>query len=79
MKKIIASKPKKNFKSPVTGVVYDGGSSKNGGPNYSFINNFINEYGRDVSISYLEDLNYSNESAKYFVDRLAKSGYSLGW
>lgn len=44
----------------------------------TYTNDFINKAGKDVSIARLRDIGYSEDVAKEFVKRLAKSGRTLG-
>lgn len=44
----------------------------------TYTNDFINKAGKDVSIARLRDIGYSEDVAKEFVERLAKSGRTLG-
>lgn len=43
-----------------------------------YANNFVNKGGKTLSIARLEDLGYSENDAKALVEKIAKSGYTLG-
>lgn len=43
-----------------------------------FLNDYINKGGKDMSIAYLQDLGYNEKKSNEYVNRLIKSGMTLG-
>lgn len=66
--KTVKEMPKRNFNS--LNYAYISG--------YGFCDDFLNKGGRDLSIAYIKDLGYNEQVAKNFVDKITKTGKSLG-
>lgn len=69
--KLMKAKPAKSFNDIKSVTVY-GKTGRN------YVDDFINKGGKDMSMAYLKDLGYSDEVAKDFVKRMAKSNRTLG-
>ena len=65
--KLIDQQPKRNFET-----LYFVKIGK------TFTDNYINKGGKELSIAYLEDLGLDETKATEYVDRLIKSGFTLG-
>ena len=66
---LMDQQPSRNFNSFYDSVyVYGKG----------WTNDYIKKAGKELSLAYLEDLGYEPTKAKEYVDRLIKSGYTLG-
>ena len=65
-------RPKKNFNDP-----YDAAATISGGRRY-YNKKYLNGAGKDLSIAYIRDLGYSNDTARQMVDQLIKDGRTLG-
>ena len=63
--------PKRDFNT----LHFIGTYGKNG---IEYSDNFIKKGGKDLSIAYLEDLGYNKNKSYEYVDRMIKSGYTLG-
>lgn len=48
-----------------------------GGATY-YAKEFVNGYGKDISIGYLKDLGLDDSTARRYVDKMIKSGLTLG-
>ena len=77
--KLMSEQPKPSTRNIIVGG-YEGSTDRG----REFVNgymkargNYANEAGRTMSIARLKDLGYSDEAAKYFVDRLSRSSYVL--
>lgn len=70
-KELWDSRPKKNFNDINSAIKY----SKKG---REYVDDYINKGGKDISMAYLKDLGYDEETAKRFVDRMAKANRTLG-
>lgn len=65
---LIKQRPERNFRDLQWAYVYGKG----------YVNDYVNKGGRDLSVARLEDLGYDRKSAEKYVNRLAKSGLTLG-
>lgn len=65
---LLKQRPKKNFE--------DLSFAKVAGKGY--VDNYVNKGGRTLSMAYLKDLGYDDQTSKDFVKKMASSGYTLG-
>jgi len=69
---LIKLKPKKNFDDVREFAIVYG---KNG---REYVNDYLNKGGKDMTMSYLKDLGYSDEVAENFTNRLIRGNRTLG-
>lgn len=49
-------------------------ASISGVPGRMYFNNYVNTYGRDITVAYLKDLGYNESAVKYIDDIIRRSG-----
>lgn len=54
------------------------GAVRYGNKGREYINNFLNEGGRDISLAYLRDLGFDSKEAEYLVQKMIKENRTLG-
>jgi predicted Zn-dependent protease len=45
---------------------------------FRYANEFLNGHGKDISIGYLKDMGFDDSDARRYVDKMIKSGWTLG-
>lgn len=70
-KELMESKPKKKFNELGFTAVYSGSGR-------SYLNDYLQKGGKDLSIAYIQDLGFNKDVAEQFVSKMIESNRTLG-
>lgn len=70
--KLFSEKPKKQFDDTGNWQVVLGDKGR------EYVDDYLNRGGKKLTMAYLQDLGYNEESAKYLTEQMIKSNRTLG-